>query len=86
MSDVELWWLTLGIGLVVALVVLGLLHTLYRAVVRIDEQVLAVWEAGKQVARNTATTWLLGQTPRIAAEVKEEALLHADLLGEVDRS
>lgn len=80
MTDTTLWWITLAIGAVVAVVVLVLLHTLYRAVRRIDEGVLEVWMMGKQVARNTATTWLLGQTPRVASEIKQEALLHAELL------
>ena len=81
MTETQMWWwITLGIGLVVAIVVTILLHLLYRAVVRIDENVLDVWNMGKQVARNTATTWILGQTPRIAEEIKEEALKHAEFL------
>lgn len=80
MTDTALWWMTLGLGLVVLLVVLGLLHTLYRAVCRIDRVVLDVWMMGKQVARNTATTWMLAETPKVAAEIKEEALRHADYL------
>lgn len=78
------WWITLGVGLVVAIVVVVLLQTLYVAVRRIDEGVLEVWEMGKQVARNTATTWMLGQTPRIAEEVKEEALRHAAFFAALD--
>lgn len=81
MTETQMWWwITLGVGLVVAVVVTLLLHILYRAVVKIDENVLAVWNMGKQVARNTATTWILGQTPRIAGEIKEEALKHAEFL------
>lgn len=80
MTDEAAWWLALGIGAVVLLVVLALLHMLYLTVSRIDERVLAVWMMGKQVARNTATTWMLGQTPAIASEIKEEALRHAALL------
>ncbi len=75
-----IWWITLGVGLVVAVVVVALLQTLLVAVRRIDEGVAVVWHTGKQVARNTATTWILGQTPRIAGEIKEEALRHAALL------
>lgn len=85
MTDESLWWLTLALGAVVLLVVIALLHTLYRAVRRIDGAVLDVWMMGKQVARNTATTWMLGQTPQIAAEIKEEALRHADYLSGGDR-
>lgn len=73
------WWITLGVGLVVAVVVVVLLQTLLVAVKRIDAGVEDVWIMGKQVAQNTATTWLLGQTPRIAEEIKEEALRHAAL-------
>lgn len=81
MTETQMWWwITLAIGLVVAVVVTILLHILYRAVVRIDENVLDVWNMGKQVARNTATTWILAQTPRIAGEIKEEALKHAEFL------
>lgn len=75
-----LWWITLAVGVVVAVVLTILLHTLLRAVRRIDENVFSVWNMGKQVARNTATTWILGQTPRIAREIKEEALKHAEFL------
>ena len=78
-----LWWTTLGIGVVIAVAVIAMLHTLLEAVRRIDENVLAVWVMGKEVARNTATTWLLGQTPRLARDIKEEALRHAALLEEV---
>ena len=80
-----LWWITLALGGVIALAVISLLHILLEAVRRIDQNVLAVWVMGKQVARNTATTWMLGQTPRIADEIKQEALRHAQLLGDGDR-
>ncbi len=81
-----LWWITLGIGAVVAVAVIAMLHTLLEAVRRIDENVLGVWIMGKRVARNTATTWLLGQTPRIASEIREEALKHAAFLESVENS
>jgi len=83
MSQETLWWITLGIGLVVAVVATLLLHMLYKTVVRIDEGVLSVWEMGKRVARNTATTWMLGQTGRLAEEIKEEALVHDAFLKKV---
>jgi hypothetical protein len=34
------------------------------------------------VARNTATTWMLGQTVRVAAELKSEAVKHDALFEE----
>ena len=82
MSTETIWWITLAIGLVVAIVVWALLHMLYRNVRAIDEGLFEVWASGKRVARNTATTWMLGQTSRIAAEIKTEALKHDAMFGE----
>ncbi|MFP5299001.1 MAG: hypothetical protein ACLGHL_08450 [Actinomycetota bacterium] len=83
-SDVErIWWITLGVGLVVALVVTFLLHTLLRAVRRIDTNVKDLWQTATTVARNTATTWQLGQTANALEEIKSEALEHDKFLNEV---
>jgi len=62
MSTEALWWLTLALGLVVCLVAVALLQIFYRKVRRIEAGSDAIWETGKQVARNTATTWMLHQT------------------------
>jgi hypothetical protein len=73
------WWVTLGVGLVVALVVWGLLEQLRRAVVRIDEAVDEVWTMGKRVAQNTATTHMLGSTRDLGIELVEEVERHGAL-------
>lgn len=84
-SDVErMWWLTLAVGLVVALVVTFLLHTLLTAVKRIDRNVKVLWQTATTVARNTATTWQLTQTAAALEEIKAEALEHDRFLTEVD--
>ncbi|HEX2031396.1 MAG TPA: hypothetical protein VHL78_08360 [Actinomycetota bacterium] len=74
------WWSALGAGLVVALVAWFLLHALLKVVTEIQHGVEAVWETAKQAARNTATTWMLGETARLLEETKEEALKHDALL------
>ncbi len=80
-GDVAVWWWSaLAVGLVVAIVVLLLLHSLLRLVKGIEAGLAAVWETGKQTARNTATTWMLGQTARLLEEIKAEALEHNALL------
>ena len=80
-SDLQTgWWIALVAGLVVAVVVVVLLHGLYRQVKGIEAAFAAAWEMGKQVARNTATTWMLGQTARLLGAVKKEALEHDALL------
>lgn len=83
MSTNALWWLTLGLGLVVSIIAVVLLHTFYLQVKRIERGTDAIWEAGKQVARNTATTWMLHQTTVRLDGLTEEALRHDAFLDQV---
>jgi hypothetical protein len=76
----RLWWITLGVGLVVALVVVALLQLLLGAVLRIERNVVELWQTATTVARNTATTWLLGETAATLEEIGAEALRHDVLL------
>lgn len=80
MSTNGYWFLTLGLGLVVAIVAVVLLEVFLRQVHRIERGAGLVWTAGKQVAGNTATTWLLGETSDRLDSLTEEAGLHAQLL------
>lgn len=80
MSTNAAWWLTLALGLVVAVVAVVLLEVFYRKVRAIEAGTLAIWHAGKEVARNTATTWMLSQTPERLDRLTEEALRHDALL------
>lgn len=80
MSDHAYWWIALGLGLVVAVVAVILLETFLRQVHRIERGAGLVWTAGKQVAGNTATTWLL---PELSARLDlliDEAGKHVELL------
>jgi hypothetical protein len=76
----RMWWITLVVGLVVALVVVALLQLLLKAVERIEHNVIELWQTATTVARNTATTWLLGETANTLDEIKVEALRHDALL------
>ena len=80
MSDEAYWFLCLGLGLVVAVVAVVLLEVLLRQVHRIEHGAGLVWQAGKEVARNTATTWLLPATSDRLDRLTEEAMLHVELL------
>ena len=82
MSTNALWWLTLALGLVVCLVAVLLLQIFYRKVRRIETGAAAIWETGKQVARNTATTWMLHQTTVRLDAFTEAALKHDAFLDE----
>ena len=76
MSANSYWWITLALGFVVLLVALLLLHLFLKQVHRIEAGADQIWATGKQVARNTATTWMLGETSRRLDALTEEALRH----------
>lgn len=80
MSDHGYWWLALGLGLVVAVVAVVLLEIFLRQVHRIERGAGLVWTAGKQVARNTATTWLLPELSQRLDVLTAEAGRHVELL------
>ncbi len=80
MSDTELWWLTLGLGLAVAVVTWILLHMLYISVKRIDRNVRGVWETATRLAANTATTWILAATPDAVSTLAKELQQHERLI------
>lgn len=73
------WWISLGAGLVVALVVWGLLEWLRRTVNAVDEAVTEVWTMGKRVAGNTQTTHLLQTTKARGVDLLEEVERHGAL-------
>lgn len=80
MSTETLWSITLVVGLVVAVVAWGLLHLFYRQVRRIEAGSELIWEAGKEVARNTATTWQLGAVSQQLGDLSQETGRHEALL------
>lgn len=75
-----LWWVTLGVGLVVAVVVVILLQLLLNAVGAVERNVITLWDTATTVARNTATTWQLDSTGDQLDAIKAEALRHDALL------
>jgi hypothetical protein len=80
MSSTGYWWLALGLGLVVAVVAVGLLQLLLQQVWRVERAAGEVWAAGKQVAGNTANTWVLN-TARVEVDrLTDEAVAHKRFL------
>ncbi|MDQ4124008.1 MAG: hypothetical protein M3134_00210 [Actinomycetota bacterium] len=75
-SNQTAWWITLAVGLVVALVVWALLEKLRRTVNEVDEGVSELWRTGQTVAQNTQTTHLLGATVARGTELVEEVERH----------
>jgi uncharacterized protein HemY len=73
------WWVSLAVGLVIALVVWFLLEWLRRTVNEVDRAVEDVWVMGKRVAQNTATTHMLLSTTELGVELLEEVKRHGEL-------
>lgn len=70
------WWITLAVGLIVALIVWALLEVLRRTVNEVDRAVADIWTMGKRVAHNTQTTHLLATTKQRGIELLEELEEH----------
>jgi len=72
----SIWWGTLAVGLVVALVVWALLEYLRRQVNEVEPAVDRVWTMGKRLAQNTSTTYLLQTTKERGGDLLEELEQH----------
>lgn len=72
------WRATLAGGVVVLVAVGGLLETLRRAALDVDQSVDGVWRAGKQLAQNTQAAHLLETTKQrtraLRATLEQEPL------------
>ncbi len=75
-----LWYIALGIGLVVILVVILLLTLLSRLVQDIDISVDSLWTVTKRVAQNTTGLYQLAGTGSVLRALREELLRHDELL------
>jgi hypothetical protein len=62
MDVIELWWLSLAISAVVIVVVAVLLGLIIAAAKSIDHHAAQIWVAGKQIAGNTVSIWMLHKT------------------------
>lgn len=82
-QEVTLWWMTLGIGLLVVLVVILLLSFLVAFVKIIDREVVNVRDTLATITGNTANTTLIPQTAGGVEAVLAEGLQHHLFLGRV---
>ena len=68
-STQQLWFISLGLAVVVVIVVAILLEMIVRTAGGIDELVHSIWIGGKRIAANTVTIALLGETNDIAGKI-----------------
>jgi hypothetical protein len=80
-TNETVWWITLGVGLVVAVVVWLLLETLRRTVNEVERSVDEVWTMGKRLAQNTATSHLLLTTKARGGDLLAELEEHRAAAG-----
>ena len=67
------WWVSLGIGLVVILVVAVLLTLIVRTARQIDGAVSDIWTVGQRIANNTIHIPLLNHTNRVVDDILDRA-------------
>lgn len=75
-SEITFWYVALGIGFVVVLVVIALLTLLLRLVQDIDNGVIGVRDTLHRVAGNTSATYLIAETAKGVDDVLNEGLQH----------
>jgi hypothetical protein len=85
-TALQLWWLALGLALVVVLVVAVLLQLIVRTAHRIHQAVSAIWTGGTHIAQNTVTLALLQRTNHLAGGLLESAGRIAAAAGRIRRA
>ncbi len=73
LDTTTIWTYSLLAGAVVIVIVAVLLVMLIAAARRVDRHAAAIWEAGKQIAGNTVSIWMLNVTNRVAGQILEGA-------------
>lgn len=68
-DSITIWTYSLIAGAIVILIVAVLLILLITAARRVDKHAGAIWEAGKQIAGNTVSIWMLDKTNNVAGQI-----------------
>ena len=74
MDTMTLWTYSLIAGAVVVLIVAVLLIMLIAAARRVDRHAGEIWTAGKQIAGNTVSIWMLNKTNMVAGDILQTAV------------
>ena len=73
LDTMTLWTYSLIAGALVILIVAVLLIMLIAAANRVNKNAGNIWDAGKQIAGNTVSIWMLNVTNRVAGQILETA-------------
>ncbi|PZS35575.1 MAG: hypothetical protein DLM59_02685 [Pseudonocardiales bacterium] len=82
-DTVTIWWITLAIGLILAVAVVLLLQSLIKEVESLRDAVDRLWNTAGTVARNTGQSWMIGAAADSVIDLRDEALRHDALLASV---
>lgn len=74
MDTMTIWTYSLIGGAVVILIVAALLIMLIAAARRVDKHAAEIWTAGKSIAGNTVSIWMLDKTNKVAGNILETAV------------
>ena len=75
-TEKDFWYVALGLGLVVILVVIGALLLLRSLVRDIDTNVADLWTVIRHVAQNTTGLYMLAGSASISRALREEVIRH----------
>ncbi|MGH9847593.1 MAG: hypothetical protein ACREEM_53565 [Blastocatellia bacterium] len=85
MDSMTIWTYSLIAGVAVVLVVALLLILIIRAANRIDYHANEIWEAGKKIAGNTVSIWMLQDTNVVAADILKTAQSIAGVASDINQ-
>ncbi len=84
MDSITIWTYSLIVGAVVILIVAILLIAIVLTARKIDEHAKDIWSAGKNIAGNTVSIWMLKDTNIVAGDILKTAQSIAGVAGEIN--
>ncbi|MEJ7848262.1 MAG: hypothetical protein WKF92_09260 [Pyrinomonadaceae bacterium] len=84
MDSITIWTYSLIAGAVVILIVAALLILIVLTARKIDYHAKEIWLAGKNIAGNTVSIWMLKDTNIVAGDILTTAKSIAGVAGEIN--
>ncbi len=84
MDSITIWTYSLIAGAVVILIVAVLLIAIVLTARKIDDHAKDIWQAGKLIAGNTVSIWMLKDTNLVAGDILNTAQSIAGVAGEIN--
>ena len=84
MDSITIWTYSLIAGAVVILIVAALLIAIVLTARKIDSHAKDIWQAGKLIAGNTVSIWMLKDTNVVAGDILSTAQSIAGVASEIN--